>query len=93
MLCNGTGCVRSEAYESLRTTLLAQCPGGLSQDRLDVLFHSSFVSTDVSRNLSPRLTSRQQKKNLSFWICQGLRLGVVEIGREWQPVCARILNC
>ena len=38
------------------------------------------------------LTGFQEKKNVSFWICQGSVPGVVEIGRGWKPICARVLN-
>ena len=38
------------------------------------------------------LTGLQQQKDVSFWICQGTVLGVVEIGREWRPICAGVLS-
>jgi hypothetical protein len=58
-----------------------------------MLFHSGVVDADFSSNLSLLLAGLQEKKNVSFWIGQGAVPGVVEIGREWRPVCARVLNC
>jgi hypothetical protein len=80
------------AYHSLRVMRLVVSPDGPSQDRLDVLFHSDFVSAGFSRNLGPPLTGLQQQKDVSFWICQGTVPGVVEIGREWRRTCAGVLN-
>ena len=58
-----------------------------------MLFHSGLVRADFSSNLGLRPTGFQEKKNLSLWICQGPVPGVVEIGREWRPNCAGLLNC
>ena len=82
MVHNRTEGSRYEAYNFLRITPLDMWPDGLSQDRLDVLFHSGLVRADVSSNLGPFLASLQQKKDVSFWICQGTVPRLVEIGCE-----------
>ncbi len=93
MLRNRTGCFRRAACDSLRIGPLAGRSDGFTQDRLDVLFHSSLVRANLSSDFGLLLTGLQQQKDVSFGIRQGPGLRVFEIGGERRPLGTKVLDC